>query len=78
MSWRPWRRMRDEPDVSDDERNGSRSGPNEARAARARAEAELIAARARWPFVRHLVETLHELRQENHFGERIFGDGREG
>lgn len=78
MTWRPWRRMRDEPDVHDDEPSSQHSEPNEARLARERAEAELIAARSRWPAVHHLAETLRELRQENHFGQRIFGPENRG
>lgn len=76
MIWRPWRKACEGPALPAEEVIPRPGG--DVRAANARAEAELIAARSRWPAVRHLAETLRELRQENHFGERIFGDGSEG
>lgn len=74
MRW--WRRVRNEPAVADDATSCPQ--PDEARAARVRAEAELMAVRARWPFIRALTESLREIRTENHFAQRIFGDNGKG
>lgn len=44
---------------------------DDARQAREKAEADLEKTRARWPEVNRVVASLREVREANHFAERI-------